>query len=61
MILPDTRYAINGDVDGYFCPGSGVGLFHTENLIIKKFRIARETGDLEAETGEEPKKPDRGG
>ena len=28
-----------------------------ENLIIKKLRIARETGDLEAETGEEPKKP----
>ena len=38
----------------------GVGLTHTENLIIKKLRIARETGDLEAETGEEPKKPDIG-
>ena len=25
---------------------------------MKKLRIARETGDLEAETGEEPKKPD---
>ena len=35
-----------------FCPGSGVGLTHTENLIIKKLKIARETGDLEAETGE---------
>ena len=38
----------------------GVGLTHTENLIIKKLRIARETGDLEAETGEEPKKSDIG-
>ena len=42
-----------------FVRGVGVGLTHTENLIIKKLRIARETGDLEAETGEEPKKPDR--
>ena len=31
-------------------------LTHTENLIIEKLRIARETGDLEAETGKEPKK-----
>ena len=45
---------------GYFVRGVGVGLTHTENLIIKKLRIARETGDLEAETGEEPKKPDIG-
>ena len=37
-----------------------VGLTHTENLSIKKLRIARETGDLEAETGEDPKKPDIG-
>ena len=43
-----------------FFRGVGVGLTHTENLIIKKLRIARETGDLEAETGEEPKKPDIG-
>ena len=42
-----------------FVRGVGVGLTHTENLIIKK-RVARETGDLEAETGEEPKKPDIG-
>ena len=42
-----------------FVRGVGVGLTHTENLIIKKLRIARESGDLEAETGEEPKKPDR--
>ena len=40
--------------------GVGVGLTHTENLVIKKLRIARETGDLEAESGEEPKKPDIG-
>ena len=43
-----------------FVRGVGVGLTHTENLIIKKLRIARETGDLEAETGEEPKKPNIG-
>ena len=43
-----------------FVRGVGVGLTHTENLIIKKLKIARETGDLEAETGEEPKKPDIG-
>ena len=43
-----------------FVRGVGVGLTHTENLIIKKLRIARETGELEAETGEEPKKPDIG-
>ena len=40
--------------------GVGVGLIHTENLLIKKLRVARETGDLEAETGEDPKKPDIG-
>ena len=38
----------------------GVGLTHTEKLLIKKLRIARETGDLEAETAEDPKKPDIG-
>ena len=43
-----------------FVRGVGVGLTHTENLIIKKLRIARETGDLEAEKGEEPRKPDKG-
>ena len=37
-----------------------VGLTHTEKIIIKKLRIARETGDLDAETGEDPKKPDIG-
>ena len=39
-----------------FVRGVGVGLTHTENLLIKKLRIAREAGDLEAETGEDPKK-----
>ena len=43
-----------------FVRGVGVGLTHTENLIIKKLSIARETGDLVAETGQEPKKPDLG-
>ena len=43
-----------------FVRGVGVGLTHTEKLIIQKLRIARETGDLEAETGEEPRKPDIG-
>ena len=43
-----------------FVRGVGVGLTHSENLIIKTLRIARETGDLETETGEEPKKPDIG-
>ena len=38
----------------------GVGLTHTENLVIKKLRIAGETGDLEAETCGEPNKPDMG-
>ena len=37
-----------------------VKLTHTENLMIKKLRVARETGDIEAETGEEPKKPEIG-
>ena len=43
-----------------FVRGVGVGLTHTENLLLKKLRIARETGDLEAETDEELKKPDIG-
>ena len=46
-----------GTSEGVFVRGVGVGLTHTENLLIKK-RVARETGDLEAETGEEPKKLD---
>ena len=43
-----------------FVRGVGVRLTHTEKLIVKKLRIARETGDLEAETGQEPKKSDLG-
>ena len=38
----------------------GVGLNHSENLLRKNLRIARETGDLEAETGEDSNKPDIG-
>ena len=43
-----------------FVRGVGVELTHTESFVIKKLRIARETGDLEAEAGEDPKKPDIG-
>ena len=44
----------------FFVRGVEVGLTHTKNLIIKKLRIARETADLEAKTGEQPRKPDIG-
>ena len=37
----------------------GVGLTHTENLIIKKLKPARENGELETE-GENAKKPSFG-
>ena len=37
-----------------------VGLIHTEKWLLKKLRIARETGGLESEIGEDPKKPDIG-
>ena len=43
-----------------FVRGVGLGLTQTENLLIKKLRIARETGYLEVETLEDPKKPDIG-
>ena len=43
-----------------FVRGVGVGLHYTKNLLIKKLRMARETGDLEAETDEGSKKPDIG-
>ena len=43
-----------------FVRGVGIGLTHTEKLLIKKIKIARETGNLEAESGEDPKKPDKG-
>ena len=40
-----------------FVRGVGVGLTHTEKLLLKKLRVARETGDLKGKTGEGPKKP----
>ena len=40
--------AIDGDVDGFFVRGVGVGLTHTENLI-KKVKSVRRTGELETE------------
>ena len=39
-----------------FVRGVGVGLTHTENLVIKKMKSARETGELETEV-ENAKKP----
>ena len=39
-----------------FVRGVGVGLTHTENLIIKKLKSARETGEQETE-GQNAKKP----
>ena len=63
LLIPDSNLDLipgmrsTGTSMDIFVRGVGVGLTHTENLIIKKLRIARETGDLEAETGEEPKKP----
>ena len=39
-----------------FVRGVGVGLTHTENLIIKKLKSAKETGELETE-GENAEKP----
>ena len=39
-----------------FVRGVGVGLIHTENLINKIIKSARETGELETE-GENAKKP----
>ena len=43
-----------------FVRGVGVGITHTEKVLIKKLRIVIETGDLEAEIGEDPKKSDIG-
>ena len=48
--------SISGDVDGYFCPGSKGRTHPHQNLIIKKLKSARETGELETE-GENAKKP----
>ena len=38
-----------------FVLGVGVGLTHTEKLLLRKLKTAGEKGDLEAETGEDPK------
>ena len=43
-----------------FVRGVLVGFTHTEKLLIKKLKIAGETGGLEAESGEDSKKPDIG-
>ena len=43
-----------------FVWGVGVGLTHTEKLLLKNLRIARETGGLDAEIGEDLKKPNIG-
>ena len=43
-----------------FVRGVGVGLTHTEKLLIKKLKIARETGDQEAKIDEDPNKSDIG-
>ena len=40
--------------------GVWLGLTHTEKLLIKKLRVVRDSSDLEAEIGDEPKKPDTG-
>ena len=42
-----------------FDRGVGVRLTQTGKLLMKTLRTARETGDLEAETGEGPEKPDK--
>ena len=60
LLIPAAYLDLMGTSMDFFVRGVGVGLTHTENLLIKKLRIARETGDLEAETGEEPKNPDIG-
>ena len=57
---PDLISGMQSTLLDIFVRGVGVGLAHTEKLRIKKLRIARERGDLEAETGEDPKKPDIG-
>ena len=57
-LIPDMRST--GTSMDIFVRGVGVGLTHTEHLIIKKLRISRETRDSEVETGEEPKAPDIG-
>ena len=54
-----SRMQSTGTSMDIFVWGVGVGLTHTEKLPLK-IGIAGETGDLEAETGEDPKKPEIG-
>ena len=51
-------YAIDRYADEYFFRGVVVRHTYTEKLLITILKIARGTGDLEAETDEGPKKPD---
>ena len=37
----DTRYAIEGDVDGYFCPGNGGRTYPRRKLINKKIENSK--------------------
>ena len=46
---------IDRDVHGYSCPVVGVKLTHTEKLLIKLLKFARENGALEAESDEGPR------
>ena len=55
-----SRMQSTGTSMDIFVRGVGVGHTHTEKLLIKKSRIARETSDLEAEKGQGPKKLDIG-
>ena len=66
LLIPASNLNLTSDMRStgmsidIFVRGVGVGLTHAEKLSIKKLRIARETGDLEAEIGKDPKKPDIG-
>ena len=42
-----------------FVLGMGVGLTHTEKLLTKKLKIAKETVDLEAESDKGSKEPEK--
>ena len=57
-LIPGTQST--GTSMDVFVRGMQLGLTYTENLLTKKLRIARETGYLEAETGEDSKKQDLG-
>ena len=56
---PTSILSILGDlrgVDGFFCPGSGGRTHPHRNLMSKKIKTGRETGELKTE-GENAKKP----